>query len=475
MTRILRDLSELPSLRVVLATRALTVGGEQIRYQSGGQLFELMARSANSVNLIDLDNDRYFDLAGMANYAAALLTQTSADTSRLPDAAWARYRADPALSERLGAAVAARAQPNHLATAFAADELSMRPEPVDPAAPDLDPTDIPTSVRETVDKYLTGLKDRDPDLAEQVSWLLTALAYARGVGIDNHLWQAFAHALGCEQVRDPDLQQLRHSPAADYLLQTVPTGGGAPVTRLFHQAFADELLYRRALDGYLRRDDEAAILTTLRPTRDGWANGQRIRANPRRRTRRRGRSTRPTPRRPELPDYRRSGPAGAAARRRTIRPGPGRRHRPPAKRPPPRPPRPACAGQPAQTDRPPARLPQPGRLHRERRPRPAVADRLVPRPPGRWPPGPHWPHPRGGRGVGRGAAGRDPGHRQRRPRLHGAGVAAGRRQTARAAAAPTRIGTGCRRSRQCHRHCGRGRHSRPPASAPATHALTVVC
>ena len=55
-------------------------------------------------------------------------------------------------------------------------------------------------------------------------------------------------------------------------------------------------------------------------------------------------------------------------------------------------------------------------------------------------------------------------------RRHGAGMAAGRRHPARASAGPTRIGTGCRRSRRRHRHCGRGRHRRPPASAPATRA-----
>ena len=33
---------------------------------------------------------------------------------------------------------------------------------------------------------------------------------------------------------------------------------------------------------------------------------------------------------------------------------------------------------------------------------------------------------------------------------------------------------GCCRSRQRHHHCGRGRHRRPPASAPAAHALAVV-
>ena len=49
----------------------------------------------------------------------------------------------------------------------------------------------------------------------------------------------------------------------------------------------------------------------------------------------------------------------------------------------------------------------------------------------------------GERGGGRGAAGRHPGHHQRRPRRHGAGVAAGRRHPGRGAAArPPRHGAG---------------------------------
>ena len=41
-----------------------------------------------------------------------------------------------------------------------------------------------------------------------------------------------------------DLDWLRASTAADYLLQTLCVEGG-PVTRLFHQALTDELLGRR--------------------------------------------------------------------------------------------------------------------------------------------------------------------------------------------------------------------------------------
>jgi hypothetical protein len=62
---------------------------------------------------------------------------------------------------------------------------------------------------------------------------------------------------------------------------------------------------------------------------------------------------------------------------------------------------------------------------------------------------------------GPGAAGRDPGHHQRRPRRHGAGVTAGRSHPGRGTAETIRTGTGCRRSRHRYPDCGRGRHRRP--------------
>ena len=103
----------------------------------------------------------------------------------------------------------------------------------------------------------------------------------------------------------------------------------------------------------------------------------------------------------------------------------------------------------------------------ERRPRPALADPLVPRSPGRRPPGPHRPHRRGGGGGGRGAAGRHPGHRQRRRRRHGAGVAAGRRHPGRGAA-DAATPAGWRRWRS-------GRCRTAPRSSSAAAAVTARC
>ena len=61
---------------------------------------------------------------------------------------------------------------------------------------------------------------------------------------------------------------MRHSPAADYLLQTTTTERGArPVTRLFHQALTDELLAPRH-----QPSDESALLDMLlgQAERTGW-------------------------------------------------------------------------------------------------------------------------------------------------------------------------------------------------------------
>ena len=114
---------------------------------------------------------------------------------------------------------------------------------------------IPSGVGEALAKYL----DRPPDQRrERDRELLTALAYARGAGLEDPAWRAFAAALGYD-ASVVDLDTLRRSPAADYLLQTTTTERGArPVTRLFHQALTDELLVPRH-----QPSDEGALLDML--------------------------------------------------------------------------------------------------------------------------------------------------------------------------------------------------------------------
>src|SRR5262249_5357194 len=73
------------------------------------------------------------------------------------------------------------------------------------------------------------------------------LASARGAGVDDEVWLRFAAALRRPTTTaelDLDLDALRASPAADYLLQS-STLDGARLTRLFHEALAEHLLASR--------------------------------------------------------------------------------------------------------------------------------------------------------------------------------------------------------------------------------------
>ena len=323
-----------------------------------------------------------------------------------PGAAWTQYRARPAVCDRLAAVIAERAGRNFLVAAMAAVPLSTARTMTDPAAKGFDPAGIPSGVGEALSKYLDRLPDQRRERDRE---LLTALAYARGAGLDDPAWLAFAAALGYS-ASVADLDALRRSPAADYLLQTTTDRARRPSG---HPAVPPGPHRRAARPAAPAQRRKRPARHAPRPSRAHRLAGP-LPARTRGRARRRRRPARSASGGSALPDHRRSGAAGAPPRRRTIRPGAGRRRRVPAKRPPPRPPRPADAGQPARTDRPPPGLPRPGRPHRGRRPRPALADPLVPRSPGRRPPGPHRPRRQGERGGGRGAAGRHPGHHQRR-------------------------------------------------------------
>ena len=425
ITEVLAELAVLPGLRVAVATRTMAVGNP---FAPGGLLPALGVTTRDDHNLIDLDSDTYFDLEGLRQFAAALLAQDGMDHPGPPGAAWTQYRARHGVCDRLAAVIAERAGRNFLVAAMAAVPLSTARTMTDPAAKGFDPAGIPSGVGEALSKYLDRLPDQRRERDRE---LLTALAYARGAGLDDPAWLAFAAALGYS-ASVADLDALRRSPAADYLLQTTTTERGArPVTRLFHQALTDELLAPRH-----QPSDESALLDMLlgQAEHTGWQD-RYLREHAAEHAAAAGRldqlledplyliTVDPARLVPHL-DAARSAPARATAA--VYRQSAHLLASP----------RPADAGQPARTDRPPPGLPQPGRPHRERRPRPALADPLVPRSPGHRPPGPHRPRRRGERGGGRGAAGRHPGHHQRRRRRHGAGVAAGRRHPGRRAAAP---------------------------------------
>ena len=248
----LAELAVLPGLRIAVATRPLTASNP---YAPGRPLPALGVDARSGHNLVNLDSDTYFDLDGLRRFAAALLAQEGMDYPGPPGAAWTQYRARHAVCDRLAAVIADRAERNFLVAAMAAVPLSTARQMIDPAAKGFDPVGIPSGVGEALSKYL----DRLPEQRQEGDrGLLTALAYARGAGLDDPDWLAFAATLGYS-ARVADLDALRRSPAADYLLQTTTTDrGDRPVTRLFHQALTDELLGERD-----QPSDESLLLDML--------------------------------------------------------------------------------------------------------------------------------------------------------------------------------------------------------------------
>ena len=252
ITDVLAELAVLPGLRIAVATRTMAVDDP---FAPGGLLPSLGVAARDDHNLIDLDSDTYFDLEGLRQFAAALLAQEGMNHPGPPGAAWTQYRAQHEVCDRLAAVIAERSGRNFLVAAMAAVPLSTARAATDPAARGFDPASVPSGVGEALSKYLDRLpeqrRDRDCEL-------LTALAYARGAGLDDPNWLAFAAALGYS-VSLANLDAMRRSAAADYLLQTTTTERGArPVTRLFHQALTDELLTSRH-----QPSDESALLDML--------------------------------------------------------------------------------------------------------------------------------------------------------------------------------------------------------------------
>jgi len=261
ITEALAELAVLPGLRVAVATRTMAVGDP---FAPGGLLPALGVAARDDPSLVDLDSDAYFDLEGLRQFAAALLAQDGMGRPGPPGAAWTQYRARHTVCDRLAAVIAERAGRNFLVAAMAAVPLSTARTMTDPAVKGFDPVGIPSGVGEALSKYLDRLPDQRQDRDRE---LLTALAYARGAGLDDPAWLAFAAALGYDAAV-ADLDALRSSPAADYLLQaTTPERGARPVTRLFHQALTDELLAPRH-----QPSDESALVDMLlgQAEHTGW-------------------------------------------------------------------------------------------------------------------------------------------------------------------------------------------------------------
>ena len=261
LRQVLRELARLDWLRVAVATRPLAAGNP---YRPGTHLHGLGVLAATaSTNLIDLDAGGFFAAGDLIAYAGAVLAQDGFARPGPPGAAWESYRHDEQARERLARVVADRAGSNYLVAGMSAFQLAEDDTVLDPDSALFDPSAVPSSIGEALSKHLGSLPDRR---RRHDAGLLTALAYGRGEGLSDQRWLSFARALGYQDLTNSDLADLKASAAADYLLET-STEPGRLVTRLFHQALADELMAGRD-----RRSDEARLLRFLRAEggRGGW-------------------------------------------------------------------------------------------------------------------------------------------------------------------------------------------------------------
>jgi WD40 repeat protein len=249
MAALITDLSRFPWVRTVVATRALAAGN---RFEQGSLLNRLFVFGPSAGNLIDLDVTPYYDSVALTAFTAAVLSQDGADYPGPVGCAWAEYRANTIVRDRLADLIAHRADRNFLVAAITATTLSTQDSVVDPSAPDFDSNALPASIGEALEKYLDSLSD---DYRPRIKGLLTAIAYARGAGITDRRWIRFAAALGYH-ADQALLDSLRESAAADYLLQLTDEIGER-IVRLFHQALVDQLTIGRP------KADHKAVLNAL--------------------------------------------------------------------------------------------------------------------------------------------------------------------------------------------------------------------
>ena len=218
------------------------------RRDDGG---DLLSRFGPALDLLDLDEQKYFSEKDLAAYALACLQLAGDERPGNP-------YADDTVAVALAARIAAISDRNFLIAGLIARSHGLHDQkPADPACLGTEAT-----VRTALATYL----DRLPDVAGvPAASLLTVLAFADATGLPGGLWQLAVQTLYQAHVSTQHLARFVRSSAANFLVETtgisrpgLPDHGVTPVYRLFHQALNDTLLHERA-DITPRRADEYSL------------------------------------------------------------------------------------------------------------------------------------------------------------------------------------------------------------------------
>lgn len=235
IAELLREMAELPMLRVIAAVPA-----------------DLLTDPRPGEHL-DLDEPRWNSQADLQAYATWLLHNPYGPGSEAtcpPDEAPQRARA-----------IVARARGNRLLIRLLAQRTTAADEPSpELRGPDIDPhTEEPATVG-TVFRQAVRARCRDAEEIKTVEALLSGLAFSHGAGLPwgGRLWpRVMAKVFNAgEPLRGKDIQRLLEV-AGPFLIEALDSAGRT-VYRLYHEMFAEEL--RASAPKYARE----AIVKALR-------------------------------------------------------------------------------------------------------------------------------------------------------------------------------------------------------------------
>jgi WD40 repeat protein len=232
-------------VQVIVGTRRRDDGGD------------LLGRFGAALDLLDLDDPRYFEEEDLAAYALACL-QLAGDER--PDNPYASNGTAVPLAAR----IAETAGRNFLIAGLIARTHGLH----DKQAADPARLAATATVRSALEGYLNRLP---PVGGVNAGRLLTALAFAEAPGLPAGLWQLAVKALYRADIDAEDLAFFARSSAANFLVETTShaaVGSGDLVGtlsyRLFHHALSDTLVTtRQDLFATSRAADERALTLAL--------------------------------------------------------------------------------------------------------------------------------------------------------------------------------------------------------------------
>lgn len=223
------------------------------RSDDGGDLMQLFG---SDPAVVDLDDERYFEVGDLTAYALATLRLVGAEREGNP-------YADERVAGPVAARIAELADRNFLVAGLTA----RRHGQYDAVAVHPDDLCFPPDVDTALAAYVRRLP---PVGAAPATLALTALAYAQGSGLSLELWQVVLAALGAT-TQLTDLAEFARTSAANFLVES--TGHRF---RLFHQALDDALLRDRQQRRRTTGDQRAISERLIRYGRNlGWAGADR--------------------------------------------------------------------------------------------------------------------------------------------------------------------------------------------------------